>query len=153
MQRFTPQVKLYALDERRSGKTWKRVQQGIRDKFNTDPPSIRAMEKWEKEIDREKLSRMLIEESRKALPTVEAAALQQMAGGLIPVLWQARDAGEDVELEGWLWFFSLIEHQLGSAKFERFLTEYKNRRSTRAVGPSPIYETGRDIGPPYPDRF
>ena len=65
MQRFTPQVKLYALDERHSGKTWKQVQQGIGEKFNTLPPSIRAMEKWAKEIDREKLSRLLIEESQK----------------------------------------------------------------------------------------
>ena len=128
MQRFTPQVKLYALDERHSGKTWKQVQQGIGEKFNTIPPSIRAMEKWEKGIDREKLSQMLIEESRKALPTVEAATLQQMAEGLIPVLWRARDAEEDVELEGWLWFFSLVERQLGGTKFEGFLSEYWRRR-------------------------
>jgi hypothetical protein len=128
MQRFTPAVKLYALDERHSGKTWKQVQQGIGEKFNTIPPSIRAMEKWEKEIGREKLSRMLIEESRKALPTVEAATLQQMAEGLIPLLWRARDAEEDMELEGWLWFFSLIERQLGSEKFKRFLSKYKERR-------------------------
>ena len=128
MQRFTPQVKLYALDERHSGKTWKQVQQGIGEKFNTLPPSIRAMEKWAKEIDREKLSRLLIEESRKALPTVEAATLQQMAEGLIPVLWRARDAEEDMELKGWLWFFSLVERQLGSEKFKRFLSKYKERR-------------------------
>ena len=71
---------------------------------------------------------MLIEESRKTLPTVEAATLQQMAEGLIPVLWRARDAEEDVELEGWLWFFSLVERQLGGTKFERFLSEYRRRR-------------------------
>jgi hypothetical protein len=129
MQRFSTQVKMYALDERRSGKTWKQVQQGIKERFSTSPPSIRAMEKWEKEIDREKLGQLLIEESRKALPGVEATTLRQMAEGLIPVLWQARDTAGDVELEGWLWFFSLIERQLGHAKFERFLSEYRNRQS------------------------
>ena len=128
MQRFTLQIKLYALDERCSGKTWKQIQEGIKERFNVSPPSIRAMEKWEKEIGREKLNQMLIEESRKTLPGAEAAALKEMAGGLIPVLWRARDAGEDMELEGWLWFFSVVERQLGSARFERFLAEYQRRR-------------------------
>jgi len=140
MQRFTPQVKLYALDERRSGKTWKQVQHSIREKFNIHPPSIRAMEKWEKEIDREKLSQMIIQETRKALPTIEVASLQQMAAGLIPVLWQARDAGEDMELEGWLWFFSLIERQLGEARFEQFWSEYKKRKSVQGVEQTSIPE-------------
>jgi hypothetical protein len=94
------------------------------------------MEKWEKELDREKLSRMIIEESRKAFPAVEATALQQMAGGLIPVLWQARDAGEDMELQGWMWFFSVVERQLGSDKFEWFLGEYMRRRPPAGVEPS-----------------
>ena len=133
MQRFTLQVKLYALDERHSGKAWKKVQQSIKEKFNTDPPSIRAMEKWEKSIDRDKLSQMIIEESRKTLPTIEAASLQQMAAGLIPVLWKSRDAGGDMELEAWLWFFSVIERQLGFAKFEQFFSEYKKRKSAAGV--------------------
>lgn len=128
MQRFTLQVKVHALDERRSGKTWKQIRQSIKERFDVSPPSIRAMEKWEKEIGREKLSQMLIEESKKDLPKVEQAALREMAGGLIPVLWRARDAGEDMELEGWMWFFSLVERQLGSAKFDQFLKEYANRR-------------------------
>jgi hypothetical protein len=51
-----------------------------------------------------------------------------MAEGLIPVLWRARDAEEDMEQEGWFWFFSLVERQLGSEKFDRFLSKYKERR-------------------------
>ncbi|HUU63988.1 MAG TPA: hypothetical protein VMX96_08770 [Dehalococcoidia bacterium] len=133
MQRFTLHVKLYALDERRSGKPWKEVQKSIKEKFNTDPPSIRAMEKWEKGIDRDKLSQMIIEESRKTLPTIEEASLQQMASGLIPVLWKARDAGEDMELEAWLWFFKIIERQLGEAKFEYFFSKYQGRKSAAGV--------------------
>ena len=128
MQRFTPQVKLHALDERRSGKTWKQVQQNIIKTFGIEPPSIRAMEKWEREIDREKLSRIIVEQGRKQLPKVEGEALQQMVQGLMPILWQARDAGADIEMEGWLWLFSLIERQLGSAKFDRFFSEYNSRR-------------------------
>lgn len=91
------------------------------------------MEKWEKGIDRDKLSQMIIEESRKTLPTIEEASLQQMASGLIPVLWKARDAGEDMELEAWLWFFSVVERQLGEAKFEHFLLMYKERKSAAGV--------------------
>ena len=148
MQRFSLQVKLYTLDERRSGKTWKQVQQGIKERFNVAPPSIRAMEKWGREIGHEKLTQMLVEESRKTLPTAGATALQEMAGGLIPVLWRARDAGEDMELEGWLWFFSLIERQLGRAKFERFLSEYRSRRSGTRIETNPILGTSHDVSSP-----
>jgi hypothetical protein len=128
MQRFSLQVKVHALDERRSGKTWKQIRQSIKERFDVSPPSIRAMEKWEKEIGREKLSQLLIEESKKDLPKVEQSALREMAGSLIPVLWRARDAGADTEMEGWMWFFSLVERQLGSAKFDQFLDEYNKRR-------------------------
>jgi len=139
MQRFTARVKLYALEQRRSGLAWKQVQQGIRRTFNISAPSIRAMEKWEKTMDRDKLSRMVVEEGKKELPRLEDAALQQVAGGLIPVLWQAKDAGEDLELNGWLWFFSVIERQLGSEKFERFLKEYIERRSGTKLEPVPVF--------------
>jgi hypothetical protein len=129
MQRFTPQVKLHALDVRKSGKTWKQVQQSIIKTFGIDPPSIRAMEKWEKEIDREKLSQLMVDQTQKQLPKMAMEARQQMLQGLMPLLWQARDAGADVELETWLWFFSLIERQLGSEKFDSFLSEYNSRRT------------------------
>jgi len=102
------------------------------------------MEKWEKEIDREKLSRIIVEQSRKQLPKVEGEALQQMVQGLMPILWQARDAGADVELEGWLWLFSLIERQLGSAKFDSFLSEYNSRRSKGVPTQDSTPETNGD---------
>jgi hypothetical protein len=87
------------------------------------------MEKWTKTIDREKLSQMIIEESKKNLPSIEASALKNMAASLLPVLWQARDAGKDMELEAWLWFFSIIERELGKDKFDRFLAEYTRRKA------------------------
>lgn len=131
MQRFTPQVKLHALDVRRSGKAWRQVQQSITKTFGIEPPSIRAMEKWEKEIDREKLSKLIVEQTSKQLPKIEVEAQQQMLQGLMPMLWQARDAGADVEMEAWLWFLSLMERQLGSTKFDSFFTEYNSRRSKK----------------------
>lgn len=133
MQRFSAEVKLFALDERHSGKTWKEVQQNIKERFKIPPPSLRALEKWQKTLDREKLSQLIIDESRKALPVMEETTLQQMATGLIPILWRARDAGEDMELEAWLWFFSVIERQIGFAKLERFFSEYNRRKSARGV--------------------
>lgn len=133
MQRFSAETKLFALDERRSGKTWKEVQQNIEERFKIPPPSLRALEKWQKTLDREKLSQLIIDESRKALPVMEETTLQQMATGLIPILWRARDAGEDMELESWLWFFSVIERQIGFAKLEHFLLKYKERKSARGV--------------------
>lgn len=138
MQRFTAKVKLYALDQRRAGMPWKQVQQSIRDTFHISPPSIRAMEKWERELDRDKLSQLILDEGKKELPALETATLQQVAGGLIPVLWQAKDAGEDMELQGWLWFFSVIERQLGSEKFDRFLKEYRDRRPGTKLEPAPV---------------
>ncbi len=129
MSSFSAQIKLHALDERKSNTPWKEIQQSIREKFGVNPPTTRAMEKWVKELDRDKLSKMIIEESQKHVISFEAASLQQMAEGLLPVLWRARDAGADMELESWIWFLSVIERQLGEAKFEHFLSEYMKRKS------------------------
>lgn len=129
MQRYSPQVKLFAIDQRKTHKPWKQIQIGIRNKFNVDPPSVRAMEKWLKTIDRERLNQMILEESRKGLPSIEAEAIQNIATGLIPILWQAKYASSDIEQETWCWFFSIVERELGEEKFNRFLNEYKNRKN------------------------
>jgi hypothetical protein len=129
MRGFNFEVKLYVLDRRREGKTWGEIVQGIKERFNINPPTVRAMQKWEKELDREALNRALMEEARKLVPEVKQTVLGQMASGFIPVLWQARDVGGDVELEGWIWFLRVFEHQLGSEKFERVVSEYLKRRS------------------------
>ena len=131
MQRFNLTIKMHALDERNSGKSWKQVQDSIKQRFNLAPPTIRAMEKWEKEMGREKISQLLLDETKKGLPDAEASSLKEMAQGLVPVLWKARDAGANVELEGWMWFLSLIERQLGRSRFDEFLEEYKKRRAAR----------------------
>ena len=128
MKGFSLEVKLYALDRRRERKAWSEITQGIKERFNINPPTVRAMQKWEKELDREALNRALMEEAKKRVPEVKQTVLGQMASGLIPVLWQARDLGGDIELEGWIWFLRVFEHQLGSERFEQVVSEYLKRR-------------------------
>lgn len=130
MQRYSPQVKLYAIEQRRSGESWREVQEDIRKRFGIPSPSIRGMEKWEKEISREQLRRMVSEEDRKGLSPEEVAGLQQMAKRLIPALWKARNISEDLELQAWLVFLSIVEMQLGADNFDRLLSQYQTRRST-----------------------
>jgi len=128
MARFRTQVKLFALDSRAEGKRWKTIKEGIKERFNIEPPTTRAMQKWEKNLDRSALNQELMKEMEKATPTIGAEARQRLAEGLLPVLWQARDVGEDTELAGWKWFFSLVESQLGSSRFEYMIREYMGER-------------------------
>jgi len=128
MARFKAEVKLFVLDARAEGKGWKVIKQGIRERFNIDPPTTRAMQKWERNLDRTAISRELMKEIEKVTPVVGVEALQRLAQGLLPILWQARDAGEDLEVSGWKWFLSLIESQLGGSKFEFIVREYMAER-------------------------
>jgi len=128
MPRFRTNVKLYVLDKRTQGERWKTIRQGIEEKFKIQPPTVRAMQKWEAKLDRLALSRELIREVKEQMPVTEAEAQVKVAQGLIPVLWQARDAGQDIEVSAWKWFFELIEKQLGSAKFDHIIREYMTER-------------------------
>ena len=128
MARFQARVKLYVLDRRAEGEGWKAIKQGIKEKFNVEPPTVRAMQKWEKKLDRLALSGEIMKEVKGQMPVIEAEAHARVAQGLIPVLWQAKDAGHDIELAGWKWFFRLVESQLGSPKFERLIREYMSER-------------------------
>ncbi|MFA5055573.1 MAG: hypothetical protein WC562_05305 [Dehalococcoidia bacterium] len=128
MQRYSVEVKLFALDERAAGKKWKQIQHDIQETFNVEPPSLRILDKWRKNLNREKLSQLVIDQSKKALTQNEDMVLQTVASGLIPILWQTRDDGHNMECETWLWFFSVIERQLGREKFDQFLEEYRRRR-------------------------
>lgn len=128
MARFATQVKLFVLDSRGEGKGWRMITKGIKEKFSIEPPTVRAMQKWEKNLDRAALNQELLKEMEKATPAIGAEARQRLAEGLLPVLWQAKDAGEDMELAGWKWFLSLVESQLGSSKFEYIIGEYVRER-------------------------
>lgn len=104
------------------------ITKGIKEKFSIEPPTVRAMQKWERNLDRAALNQELLKEMEKATPAIGAEARQRLAEGLLPVLWQAKDAGEDMELAGWKWFLSLVESQLGSSKFEYIIREYERER-------------------------
>ena len=65
-----------------------------------------------------------------------------MAEDLLPRLWKARDAGDDIEYEGWRWFFSIVENSLGSEKFQRFLHKYLDEREGKPdLPPVPVIRT------------
>ena len=51
MKRFSFEVKLFALDSRREGKGWGEIRRAIKEKFLIEPPTIRAMQKWEQGSD------------------------------------------------------------------------------------------------------
>ena len=62
------------------------------------------------------------------MPVIEAEAQLRFAQDLLPTLWKARDAGEDMELAGWKWFLHFIDGRLGSQGFERLVNEYMSER-------------------------
>ena len=128
MARFKTEVKLFVLDERAQGKGWKIISQGIKGKFNIDPPTVRAMQKWEKNLDRMALTAELMKDIKGEMPVIETEAQVRFAQDLMPILWNARDAGQDMELAGWKWFLHFIDGRLGSQRFERMVSEYMRER-------------------------
>jgi hypothetical protein len=133
------QVKLFALNCRREGKGWGEIRRAIKERFDIDPPTVRSLQKWEKETDRGVISRALKEKARKEAEAAKAQALTSVAEDLLPRLWKARDAGDDIEYEGWRWFFSIVENTLGSEKFKRFLNKYlKDREGKPDLPPAPV---------------
>jgi hypothetical protein len=124
MKRFSFEVKLFALDNRREGKGWGEIRRAIKEKFLIEPPTIRAMQKWEQGADREVLSRALKDKANKEAETIKQQAINRTVQELLPKLLEARDTGEDVEYAGWRWFFSIMESTLGHEKFKRFMAKY-----------------------------
>lgn len=128
MARFKTEVKLFVLDGRADGKGWKVITKGIEEKFNIKPPTIRAMQKWEKNLDRMALTAELMRDIKEEMPAIETEAQVRFAQELMPVLWNAKDAGQDMELAGWKWFLQFIDGRLGSQRFERMINEYMAER-------------------------
>ena len=128
MARFKTKVKLFVLDERAQGKGWKIISQGIKGKFNIDPPTVRAMQKWERNLDRMTLTAEIMKDIKGEMPAIEIEAQVRFAQDLMPILWNARDAGQDMELAGWKWFLHFIDGRLGSQRFERMINEYMAER-------------------------
>ncbi len=137
---FSINVKLFAIHERREGKGWGEIKKNIKEKFNVNPPTVRALQMWEKETDRGVLEQAIKERAKKEAENIKTQTLAKVAEELLPRLWQARDAGEDIEYEGWRWFFSIVENTLGSVKFNRFIKKYQDERKGKPDIP-PVSET------------
>jgi hypothetical protein len=131
MARFKGEVKLFVLDERAQGKSWRVIRDGIKEKFDIAPPTIRAMEKWMKNLDRATLTAELMKDMKKEMPAIKNEAEIRFAQELMPALWRARDAGQNIELAGWKWFLHVMDERLGSAGFERLVDEYLKGRKNR----------------------
>jgi hypothetical protein len=128
MKRFKIDVKLFVLNERSEGKGWKVIKERIRQRFNIEPPTIRAMQKWEKKLDRAALNVELMKDLKGEMPVIEAEAQLRFAQDLLPTLWKAREAGQDMEVAGWKWFLHFIDNRLGNQGFDRLVNEYMSER-------------------------
>ncbi len=138
---FSFEVKLFAINSKREGKGWGEIRRAIKEKFNINPPGVRSLQKWEKETDRGVLNRALKKKAKKEAEAIKGQALTSMAEDLLPRLWKARDAGDDIEYEGWRWFFSIVEKTLGSKKLKRFLDKYWDERKGKPdIPPTPIIQ-------------
>ena len=133
MERFRTQVKLFVLNERAQGKGWKIIKERISERFNINPPTTRAMQKWEQKLDRAALNKELMKDIKGKMPVIEAEARLQFAQELLPTLWNAKDAGQDMELAGWKWFLHFIDSRLGSQRFERLVNEYMRERQSSST--------------------
>ena len=56
----------------------------------------------------------LKEKTKKEAEAIKVQALTSVAEDLLPCLWKARDAGDDIEYAGWRWFLTIVETTLGS---------------------------------------
>jgi len=128
MKRFKTDVKVFVLNERSEGKGWKVIKERIRQRFNIEPPTTRAMQKWEKRLDRAALNAELMKDLKGEMPVIEAEAQLRFAQDLLPTLWKAREAGQDMELAGWKWFLHFIDNRLGNQGFDRLVNEYMSER-------------------------
>ena len=122
--RYKTEVKLFALNERAEGKGWQIIRQRIQERFNVPPPTVRAMEKWKKSLNRETITAELMKDAKQQLPKVQAEVQMGIAQGLLPVLLKAREVGEDMEAAAWKWFFQWMESWLGRNRFRQLIEEY-----------------------------
>jgi hypothetical protein len=133
MKRFSFEVKLFALDNRREGKGWGEIRRAIKEKFLIEPPTVRSMQKWEQGPDRQVLNGALKDKAKREADAIKEQAINRVAQELLPHLWKAKDAGEDIEYAGWRWFFSIVENALGREKFYGFMTRYlEENKSSKA---------------------
>ena len=122
--RYKTEVKLFAINERAEGKGWQIIRKRMQERFNVPPPTVRAMEKWQKSLDRETITAELMKDVKGQLPKIGAEAQMALGNSLIPVLFRAKEAGQDMETAAWKWFFQWIEKWLGRERFKLLIEEY-----------------------------
>ena len=135
MERFQSEVKLFVLNERSEGKGWKIIKERIQERFKINPPTTRAMQKWEQHLDRAALSAEIMKDVKGKMGVIEAEALQS-AQGLLTTLWQAKDDGQDLEVAGWKWFFTYLDKRLGDQRFEILVDSYMRERKKLLAAPA-----------------
>jgi len=126
--RYKTEVKLFALNERAEGKGWKIIQQHIQEKYKVKAPTVRAMEKWKKSINKDSITAELMKDVDENLPKMEMEAKASVTKNLLPVLLSAQAAGRDIDTAAWKWFFQSIESWIGQERFEHLVTEYIGER-------------------------
>lgn len=135
MKRFSSSVKVFVLEERAQRKGWKVIKERIKEQFHIEPPTTRAMQKWENNLDREALSAEIRKDLETQTSVVGDEARQKIISELLPQLWRSKDAGQDVELAAWKWFFTVVENQLGTDKFKYILEQYSKDRKKETSDP------------------
>ncbi len=122
--RFKTEVKLFAINERAKGQRWQIIRQNIEEKFKVTAPTVRAMEKWGKSLNRETINAEIMKDVKGQWAKAESEAQIEVAQNLLPVLSKAREAGEGMEAAAWRWFFQWAETYLGKERFKNLVTEY-----------------------------
>lgn len=138
-RKYSLQIRLYVMQERDKGKTWREVINSIKERFGIEAPTMRMMQKWLKETERERLSQMLVEETKKNLPQAGTEALAYFQKNLLPTLWQGIDAGRDIAKICCMWMMGVMEQTFGSATFEEALCEYSQKRAQAKADHSSWY--------------
>jgi len=131
--RFKTELKLFALNERAEGKRWPIIQQHIQERFKVPPPTVRAMEKWGKSLNRETIAAEMMKDVKEQLPKIEAAAQMQVGQNLLPVILKARESGENMEIVAFMWYLEWMETWLGSDKFKRYIDKYFEKRKNSST--------------------
>ena len=119
---------MYAINERKKGLKWDMIRENIQQKYEVKPPTVRAMEKWEKNLNSDTIYSDLLREAKKKLPKMEVDIELEMARNMFPVVKQARETGGDLEAATWKWFFNWAENYIGKEKFIKLVKEYLKDR-------------------------
>ena len=124
MKRFELRVKLFAIENRRDGKTWGEIRRAIKTEFLIDPPTVRAMQKWEKELDRQGLTRAIEQKAKEEAETAKNQVVNSLVRDLVPKLLEVSRVSGNIESVSWKYFFSVMESMLGRDKLRMIAANY-----------------------------